>query len=165
MQRIDTALLLLRIVFGLFLAWHGVNKVRSGIAGTAGWFGSIGMKWPGLQARTAAATEIIGGLMFAFGFLTPLAGSAIIATMLVAIVTVHWRVGFFIFLPGGGWEYCASIAFVAAAVSIAGPGRWSLDHAIGILAGTTAGVSGVALGVLAGVLHLSATWRRSGGTS
>ena len=45
MHQPDLALLLLRGVFGVFLAYHGYNKVfgGNGLQGTAGWFGSIGM--------------------------------------------------------------------------------------------------------------------------
>ncbi len=127
-------MLVLRIVFGLFLVAHGANKVfgGNGLKGTAGWFGSIGMKWPRWQARLAAATEIGAGLMFAGGLLTPLAAAGMVALMIVAIWTVHWKVGFFVFRPNQGWEYCASIAVVAFVVALAGPGEWSLDHAFGI---------------------------------
>jgi putative oxidoreductase len=81
------------------------------------------------------------------------------ATMLVAIVTVHRKVGFFIFLPGGGWEYCALIAVVAAAASIAGAGHASVDRAWGILQSCSAGWMGVLGGVSAAVVHLSLSWR------
>lgn len=159
MNRIDIAVLLLRVVFGLFLVWHGVNKVKGGLSGTSGWFGSIGMRWPQIQARMAAGTEIIAGIAFAAGLLTPLAAAAIIATMLVAIVTVHWRVGFFIFLPNGGWEYCASIICVAASIAISGPGEISLDNATGLPDSMPWGIAGIALGIVAAVVHLSASWR------
>lgn len=160
MDRTDSALLAIRMVLGLFLAVHGVNKVRS-IKGTAGWFASIGMRWPGLQARTAAATEIVGGICLAVGFVFPLATAAVTATMVVAIVTVHRKVGFFIFLPNGGWEYCATIAVCASALSISGPGRASVDHALGVLGSTGAGMLGVILGFVAPALHLVSTWRPS----
>lgn len=159
MNRIDFALLLLRLVFGLSLAYHGVNKVKNGLAGTSGWFSSIGLKWPMAQAITAAATEIGAGLMMAAGFVTPLSSAAVIATMLVAIVTVHWRVGFFIFLPNGGWEYCASIAAVAAVISLTGAGSASLDHGFGWEFGTSTSVGAVILGVALAVLHLLASYR------
>lgn len=159
MNRIDAALFLLRIVFGVFLACHGLNKSR-GIAGTAGWFGSIGMKWPRAQAITASASEIIAGVLLAVGLLTPLACAIVVSLMVVAIVTVHWRVGFFIFLPNGGWEYCASIAVLAASVAVGGPGRVSLDHALGWENGATTGVAAVAVGVAAAVVHLSLSYRR-----
>lgn len=134
MHQPDLALLLLRGVFGVFLAYHGYNKVfgGNGLQGTAGWFGSIGMKWPLWQARAAAATEIGAGLLFAAGLLTPFAAAGIVAVMVVAIWTVHWKVGFFVFRPNQGWEYCASIAVVAFVVGMTGPGEWSLDHALGL---------------------------------
>ena len=51
--------------------------------------------------------------------------------MIVAIVTVHWKIGYFVFRPGQGIEYCLTIAIVAGVVGALGPGRWSLDHALG----------------------------------
>ncbi len=134
MFQANLAMLILRLVFGLFLVAHGSNKIfgGNGLKGTAGWFGSIGMKWPMWQARLAAATEIGAGLMFAAGLLTPFAAAGMVALMIVAIWTVHWTAGFFVFRPNQGWEYCASIAVVAFVVALAGPGEWSLDHALGI---------------------------------
>ena len=87
-------------------------------------------------------------MLFAAGLLTPLAAAGIIGLMLVAIVVAHWKVGFFIFKPNQGWEYCASIAVVALVVATTGPGRWSLDHALGI---HFSGWSGALLGGLLGI--------------
>ncbi len=131
-QQFDVAVLVLRVVFGVFLAAHGYNKVFGGgrLKGTAGWFGSMGMKWPKWQARIAATTEVGAGLLFAAGLLTALAAAGMVALMFVAIWTVHWKVGFFVFKPNQGWEYCASILVVALMVATMGPGRWSLDHAL-----------------------------------
>ena len=66
---------MLRAVFGLFLAAHGYNKVfgGGGLAGTGRWFGSLGMRWPNVQARLAASTEMGAGVLFALGLLTPFA--------------------------------------------------------------------------------------------
>lgn len=160
MDRIDVALLVLRLVFGLFLAYHGLNKVRGGLKGTAKWFAGIGMRWPMWQARLAAGTEMVAGVMFAAGLLTPLAAAGMVAVMLVAIWSVHWKVGFWVFLPEQGWEYCASIAVVAWAVAAAGPGRWSLDHAWGLSFGgwTGALVAGL-LGVGAAGAQLAVCYR------
>jgi len=159
MNRTDLALLIIRSVFGVFMLLHGVNKIRSGLEGTAGWFGSIGMRRPTLQARAAAWTEIGAGALFAVGLLTPLAAAAIISVMSVAIVTVHLKVGFFIFLPDGGWEYCASIAAVAAAVAVAGPGGASLDEVLGWTTGPVIGGLAVGAGLAAAALHLAFSWR------
>ena len=110
-SQLNLGLLILRLCLGLFLAYHGYNKVfgAGGLAGTSGWFASMGMKWPKWQARLAASTEIGAGLMLAVGLLTPLAAAGVIGIMVVAIYTTHGKVGFFIFKPNQGWEYCATI--------------------------------------------------------
>jgi putative oxidoreductase len=161
-QQFDVATALLRAVFGLFLAYHGWNKVfgGNGLAGTAGWFESIGMRHPMWQARLAAATEIGAGVAFAVGLLTAFAAGAIVAVMLVAIVVAHWKVGFFIFLPDQGWEYCASIAVVAVAVAVMGPGRWSIDHALGVHIDGWAGAAiALGLGIGGALLQLTTSYR------
>jgi putative oxidoreductase len=162
-NQFNAGLLILRVVFGLFLAYHGYNKVfgPSGLEGTARWFESIGMRWPRLQARLAATTEIGSGLLMAAGLLTPLAAAGMIGVMTVAIVVEHWRVGFFIFLPNQGWEYCASIAVAAFVIAMVGPGRWSLDHALGIeWHGWTGAVIAGAAGVGGAITQLAICYRR-----
>ena len=158
----NLGLLVLRLCLGLFLAYHGYNKVfgGGGLKGTAGWFASMGMKWPALQARMAAATEIGAGLLLALGLLTPFAAAGVIGVMVVAIVTCHWKVGFFVFLPNQGWEYCGTILLGALAVGTMGAGDWSLDHAFDI------GVSGwnsllitAVLGIGGGLLQLATSYR------
>jgi putative oxidoreductase len=156
---VDVALLVLRVTFGVFFALHGLNKVRNGLAGTAGWFASIGMKWPMWQARMAAATEITAGLGLAAGLLTPLAAAGMVGVMVVAAWVAHRKSGFFIFNEGGGWEYTASIAVAAVFVGTVGPGRWSLDHALGIslhtwLSGWGGALIAAGFGVVAGVVQL-----------
>ncbi len=94
------------------------------------------MKWPKQQAVIAAGTEIIAGALLVVGLATPLSCIAVIALMTVAIVTVHARVGYFIFLPNGGWEYCASIVAVATAIAITGP-----------------------IGLMCALCHLTLCWR------
>lgn len=161
MTSIDFGLLIIRVFLGVSLAYHGYNKIfgGGGIAGTAGWFASLGMKAPKLQARGAAFTEIVAGLLFAVGLFTPLAASAIIGLMVVAIVTVHWKVGFFIFLPNGGWEYCASILVTAWGVACVGAGDTSLDSAWSINFGDNWAAATPAVGVGGAVLHLLAFYR------
>jgi putative oxidoreductase len=161
-NQLNAGLLILRVVFGLFLAYHGYNKFfgPGGLTGTASWFESIGMRWPRWQARLAATTEVGSGLLMAAGLLTPLAAAGMIGVMLVAIAVAHWKVGFFIFKPGQGWEYCASIAVTAFVIGTIGPGRWSLDHAAGIDwdGWTGAVIAGVA-GVAGAVTQLAVSYR------
>lgn len=160
----DLALLVLRLVIGLFFVAHGANKIIGGLDGTAKWFAGIGMKWPALQARLAAGTEIAAGLMFAAGLLLPLSAAGIVGVMIVAIVVAHLKAGFFVFAPGQGWEYCATIVTVAVAVAIVGPGRWSLDHLVDITADTwggmwASGLIAAALGCVAAAAQLAVSYR------
>ncbi|MER7855279.1 RpiR family transcriptional regulator, partial [Streptomyces bacillaris] len=66
-----------------------------------------------------------GGEQQALGLATPAAGAAA-AAALAAAVAVHAPAGFF--AQGGGYEYPAFLGFTAAAVGLAGPGRYSVDH-------------------------------------
>lgn len=162
-DQLDVGMLVLRLMFGLSLAYHGYNKFfgPGGLSATAGWFGSIGMKWPAVQARLAATTEVGAGVMLAAGILTPLAAAGMIGVMTVAIVVAHWKVGFFIFKPNQGWEYCASIAITAWVIALIGPGRWSLDHALDItwFDGWTGAIVAGALGVVGAIAQLQISYR------
>ena len=92
----DTGLLIIRVVLGLTLAAHGAQKLFKwfggyGIAGTGGFLESMGFRPGRLFATLSGLGEFAGGLGLAVGFLTPLAAAGIIATMLVAIWTVHLK--------------------------------------------------------------------------
>jgi putative oxidoreductase len=126
-------LLLLRFVIGGTLFAHGAQKLFGwfgghGLRGTAGFFGSMGWRLPLLMAFLAGLGET-SGLAFAFGLLTPLAALGIATVMLNAIFAVHWRNGFF--NGDGGLEFPLALGAVAVAVAATGPGRFSIDNAIG----------------------------------
>lgn len=162
MIQANFALLLLRLVFGLFVAYHGYNKMfnGNGLTGTAKWFEGMGLKWPRWQARIAATLEMSAGVAFAAGFLTPLAASALIGVMLVAIWIDHRKVGFWVFLPGEGWEYCASIAVAVFCLATIGAGEWSVDHALGLeWTGWWGAVIAGGLGLVGAVVQLAICYR------
>jgi putative oxidoreductase len=162
MDPVDVALLVVRLTFGLALAYHGYNKVfgGGGLSGTARWFGSIGMRWPNIQARLAASTEITAGLLFAAGLLTPFAAAGMIGVMAVATWAAHRHNGFFIFNAGQGWEYTVSIAVVAWAVATIGPGDASLDEAIDLhWTGWSGALIAGLLGIGAAVAQLTICYR------
>ena len=72
--------------------------------------------------------------------------------MLNAIATVHWEKGFW--NAAGGYEFLLVVLTTAVAVTATGPGRFSLDRAIG----WDGSISGLwwALGVLAAAMLTSA---------
>ncbi|MET0767513.1 MAG: DoxX family protein [Aeromicrobium sp.] len=154
---LDLGLLVLRLALGPMLIVHGWNKVfgAGGLAGTEGWFASLGLRPAWLHARIAPVNEIGAGLLMTLGLLTGLAATAFVGLMLVATFTDHRGKGYFVFK--GGWEYTVLIAMVAVAIAALGPGEWSLDHALGLdLAGTVWAVAALAGGAAAaGVLMLT----------
>jgi putative oxidoreductase len=139
-------------VIGLTLAAHGAQKLfgwfgGSGPRGTAAAFEQLSFRAPLAMAILAGVAELGGGVLFAAGFLTPLAAFALAAVMLNAIATVHWGKGFFNMT--GGYEFNLTIIAVAIGIAATGPGRFSLDRA----AGWDDGLSGAGWG--AGVLAAS----------
>ena len=125
----DVALLMVRVVLGLTMAAHGVNKAQ-GLDGTSGWFDSIGMRPGHVHARLAAGGEIVAGVFFALGLLTSFAAMGFVGLMTVAWYTSHRTSGFFIIKDG--WEYVMVLAVVATSVAMLGPGQISADDALGI---------------------------------
>ena len=126
-------ILLLRIGAGGTLFAHGSQKLfgwfgGGGPKGTGGFFGNMGFRAPVLMAVLAGLGEA-SGAVFAFGFLTPFAAAAMASVMFVAIITVHWTKGFF--SSNGGYEFPLLIATAAVAVAATGPGRFSIDRALG----------------------------------
>jgi putative oxidoreductase len=126
----DLGLLIIRLVIGVLFIGHGAQKLFGwfggyGLKGTGGWFDSIGMK-PGVtMALLAGLTELFGGLLFALGLLTPLAGIMIAGTMLMAIIKVHAPNG--LWSTANGYEYNLTLLVVAVGMALIGPGQYALD--------------------------------------
>jgi putative oxidoreductase len=159
----DVGMLALRLAAGTVFIAHGWNHIFGGgkIAGTARWFGSLGMRPPLVHAWVASVTELGSGVLVILGLLTPLGAAGIVGTMLVAWVINHRTNGFFIFRPGEGYEYVMVLTVVGIALGGVGAGRWSLDHLAGIF--SPPGWAGFALTLAAGIggsaLLLAACWR------
>ena len=158
----DIIMLAFRVVIGLTFAAHGYQKFFKGgkIAGTAGWFDSMGIKPNGkVHAIMAATTEMGTGILLALGLLTSFASAGMVAVMIVAGYTVH-RGKFFI--VSNGWEYNFVLSVIAIAIAGIGPGRASLDHWLDITRSID-GFTGVAiaagLGAASGIGLLAACYR------
>lgn len=131
MESVDWAMLVLRVAAGLVIVAHGMNHAR-GRERTTKWFAGIGFRNPGLQWLASTATELGVGALLIVGLVTGLAAAGLIGVMFVAFWAVHRNNGFFIFRPGEGWEYVATLALIGFTLALAGPGRASLDRVIGI---------------------------------
>ncbi|HEY5662610.1 MAG TPA: DoxX family protein [Ilumatobacter sp.] len=163
-QAIDVALLVLRCAVGGVMLAHGVNHIVGGgrIPGVTRWFASLGMRQPALQAWMASLTEVAAGAALIVGGLTPFGGAGVVGTMTVAWIINHRTNGFFIFRPGEGWEYVMTLVSCGVALGAVGPGRWSLDHALGIdddLVGVTGLLLAAGAGGVGALVVLVAFWR------
>ncbi len=147
------ARLFLRLTIGGLFVGHGTQKLFGwfgghGLDGTGQFFESLGMRPGRRNALAAGVAEAGGGAALTLGLATPLAASALTATMLTAISRVHAKNGPWV--AQGGYEY--NLVLVAAVLALAesGPGKLSLDAALGnersgagwALAAATAGVAG-----------------------
>ncbi|MBC5804680.1 MAG: oxidoreductase [Candidatus Eremiobacter antarcticus] len=149
----DVGILLIRVIVGAALASHGAQKLFGwfgghGIKGTGGFFEGLGFHPGTLFATAAGGAEFFGGLLIVLGLGGPLGAVLVGATMLVAIITVHLKNGFF--AGSNGVELPLIYAAAAFGLAFAGPGSLSLDHAAGWTALDSPGIAwlGLALAVV-----------------
>jgi putative oxidoreductase len=82
-----------------------------------------------IHAWLASATELACGIMLLAGFLTPLAAAGYVGVLFVAGWTNHRPKGFW---SDAGWEYVFILATFATFIAAVGPGKYSLDWALGL---------------------------------
>lgn len=163
---LDIALLVLRVGLGLFLFAHGAQKLFGwfgghGLAGTGGFFDSIGFRPGKTNAFLAGLGEAGGGLLLALGLFTPIGGAAVVGTMLVA-ASVHQKAGFF--TSDGGYELPLFYGISGVVLAIAGPGQFSIDDALDYpLADTWIGVTALVIAAIAslGLITRQRAWAKA----
>jgi putative oxidoreductase len=98
------AALLLRVSMGVMFIAHGalLKLLEYGIAGTAGYFVSIG--YPAFLAYVVIFAEIVGGLMLILGLKVRLVALAFVPLMLGATLQ-HIPNGWMFGYEGGGFEF------------------------------------------------------------
>jgi putative oxidoreductase len=160
-EKMKIARLLLRLIVGGFFVGHGTQKLFGwfdgpGLEATAQGFEQLGMRPGRRNAIAAGVAEAGGGAALALGFATPLAASALTATMLTAINRVHLKNG--PWAGSGGYEYNLVLIAAVLAVAEAGPGEPSLDASLGIeKSGPRWALAALGAGVIGAVgAHLAA---------
>jgi len=136
------AQLVLRLVMGPILAYHGYRTLDAGVGKFVATVDRLGFPFPELLARATIVIELAGGICLAVGLLTRVWAGFVTLQMLLIVARVKWDVG--LFGPpgkGGGFELDLLYAAIAAALLIAGPGLLALDHAIGLEIDPTAKAS------------------------
>ncbi len=162
LRGVNIAALLLRLMVGATMIAHGYNHIWGGgkIEGTGGWFESLGLRPGKLHAWLASLTELGAGALLIVGLLNSLAAAGVVGVMMVALITNHFKNGFFIFRPGEGYEYVANLTVAGLALGALGPGSWSLDRLIKLHVAGLTGLAVAAVGGIGGALLLLAIfWR------
>jgi len=119
------AALLLRVSLGaLFLAHAALKFFVFTPAGTAAFFGSVGV--PPALAYVTIAAEIVGGVALILGLWTRYAAILLTPILLGAIFTVHGSAGFFFDNAHGGWEFPAFWIVALIVQALLGDGAYAL---------------------------------------
>ena len=128
----DLGLFVLRVTIGAVFLGHGLQKLVGlwdgpGLDGFQNLLESSGFRYSEILAIAAAAGETLGGALLILGLATPLAGAAVLATIINAWCFKQAVEPGLQFSGTGGVEYETVLGFAAAAIILTGPGRIAFD--------------------------------------
>ncbi|CAN5200694.1 DoxX family protein [soil metagenome] len=127
----NLALLALRAVIGIVMAYHGWQKITGGISNFAGFIETLNVPFPDLMAYVVTALELGGGILLIIGLLTRVWALLIATEMVFTTLLVKLDIGL-IAPEGAGAELDLLILAGCLIVLILGPGAFSADRALGI---------------------------------
>jgi putative oxidoreductase len=133
------AILPLRLVVGYGFMAHGFAKWSRGPEKFAKLLGVLGVPGPSTMAWLVTMLELLGGLAIVIGAFVVIASVPLVASMIVAMLTIHVHYGFSaintigltatgpVFGPPG---YEINLLYIGALVviALAGPGALSVDE-------------------------------------
>ena len=134
-QLAGLAPLVVRVIVGVIMFAHGLQKLiqvgpaNFGAQALAG----LGVPLPVFMGYVVTFAELIGGILLIIGLLSRLAALVLTIDLTVAILLVKVNVGL-IAPPGTGAGAELDLALIAGCLVVffAGPGKVSLDYALGI---------------------------------
>ena len=118
-------LTVLRVVVGLVFFMHGYQKLfKTHIPGVTGFFGHLGIPFPAVFAVVVTLLEFVGGILLIAGVATRVVAALLAIDILVAMLTVHMKNGFF----GMGVEFPLTLFAGAVCLALAGGGAFSVNR-------------------------------------
>ena len=125
--------LAVRVLVGVVMAAHGWQKLQGGPANFGQALAGLGVPLPTLMAYLVTFVELIGGILLIVGLLSRLAALLLTIDLVMAILLVKVNIGLLSPPDGSGVGAELELGLIAGflVVLLAGPGRLSVDQALG----------------------------------
>jgi putative oxidoreductase len=117
----DIAILILRLGVGVVFILAGWGKL-TGIEGTVGFFGDIGIPAPGIMAWVVGIVEFFGGIMVLTGTYIRIPALLLATVMLVAIISTKLD------RPFNAMRLDLMLLLMNLALALLNSGRYSIDR-------------------------------------
>lgn len=122
----DLPRLVLRIVLGVTMLLHGIQKAQMGFVGVQAAFTGMGVPGAAVAGPATLVLELVGGALVLLGLGTRVIGALYTLAMLGALALVHLSAGFF--AADGGYELVLILAGISLSLVFTGAGAWSVDR-------------------------------------
>jgi putative oxidoreductase len=160
---LDVGLLILRLVLGAVFLGHGLQKLGwfkgggypSSLSEQEVFLSILGYSSTRFLAWVVTMSEVVAGIWFLLGALTPLGAAAAVGIMFQFVGGVEWGGGLLGNRTQGGFEFSLITLAGAAALAFGGPGSISIDSVRALkLDGLRYGVAALAAGTIIGAFVL-----------
>jgi len=124
-RQVAIGLTVLRVVLGATFIAHGAQKLFvMGLPAISGGFAQMGIPMAGFFGPFVSLVEFFGGIAIVLGLLTRITGLALAVNMVVAMLSVHLKNGFF---NPNGVEFPLALFGMSVALMTMGAGPLSID--------------------------------------
>lgn len=126
--------LVARVIVGIIMTVHGLQKLAGGPASFGAFLQQLGVPLPTLTAYIVTFVELVGGILLIVGLFSRLATLLLTIDLAVAVLLVKLGVGLIAPAdqPGAGYELDLALIAGFIVVLFAGPGPVSIDRILGL---------------------------------
>jgi putative oxidoreductase len=119
------SLLFMRLILAYGFYGPALKKLTNFDSIVAWFTNSLHLPFPYINAVLATTAEALGVVLLALGLKTRLISIPLMITMIVAIVTVHWKNGFA--ASANGYEIPLYYFIMLFVLATTGPGKYAID--------------------------------------